>query len=200
MAIQSAGIPCPWASDEAMFDYWQGLLDPLLFLVDIQDRWVKEAGRRLVRQSRNVVALSDDEEERLAAIHAGFTDALPSHMPARELAAKLAARFIPRDPPPATQPGQVGGPLAVDLPGKRATWWDKEVELSPLLFDLAAYFVARPRMVIPVKTLLRDVWREEWAHSAKAHKAVWRLRETLDPEADVYLQTKGRHGYGYFPE
>ncbi|MGH2769275.1 MAG: hypothetical protein ACRDJF_01950 [Actinomycetota bacterium] len=30
-----------------------------------------------------------DEEKRLAAINAGFIDAFPSHMPAREIAAKL---------------------------------------------------------------------------------------------------------------
>lgn len=199
-AIQGLGIPCHLASDQGMLEYWRREADPAVFVLDLNVEWIRHSADRLLRQGVTVVALSNDDEERLRAIGRGFDETLPPYLSAKEMAARLRSKFVRHERPQVELPSEPEGPLTIDLPRRRVLWRGDEVELTPLLFDLAAYFAARPKSVISVEELLREVWRERWAHVNKVHKTVWRLREALGPEAIVYIVSKRGHGYEYSPD
>jgi len=199
-AIQGLGVPCHLASDQGMLDYWRREADPAVFVLDLNVEWIRHSAHRLLRQGLSVVALSDDDEERLRAISTGYDETLPLYLPAREIAARLKARFVRHESPQVESPSEADGPLAIDSARRRVLWRGDEVVLTPMLFDLAVYFATRPRKFISAEELLREVWRERWADVNKVHKTVWRLREALGPEGVAFIVSKRGHGYGYFPD
>lgn len=157
-------------------------------------------GDVLIEEGLYVVALSDRQEDRIAAIERGYSEVVQASISLDEIAARLFSRIGSGDlgsaGPSETLPP---GPLRVDVARRTAYWRDKEVELTPKLFALAAYLAARPGVYVSIQTLLQEVWREGWANADKVHKGMSRLRRALGPGASGFIRNKHGH-YVYRPK
>lgn len=197
LALQEAGVPCVVALDAGMVEYWRRTENPQVVVIEMGAQWTKGKAATLIRQGRAVVALSDDEEERIRAVGLGFEDAFPLTDAARETAAKLRMRFLSRDSVPVEVP-QLDGPLKIDTAFRRIWWRDVEVYLSSMQFDVLAHLAARPGTMVSIETLLREVWREAWGDTNKVTKMIGRIRSALGPDARAYIASSPGY-YGYKP-
>lgn len=197
VALQEAGVPSLLALDEQMVEYWRRTENPRVIAIEIQPPWGKALAAKLIRQGRSVVALSDDEEERIRSVALGFEDAFPLTAQARETAAKLRMRYLVRDSLPADVPLS-DGPLRMDSALRRVWWRDVELNLSAMQFDLLAYLAARPGKLVSIETLRREVWREAWGDTNKVTKMIGRIRRALGPDAQAYIASS-RGYYTYKP-
>jgi DNA-binding response OmpR family regulator len=198
-ALQDRGVPSIQASTPPQAIFWARRATPALVLLDTN---VRGAGLLLGEfrgEGRLLIALNDDDSERVRALEAGCVDALPKSMEPDELALKVtrlagAEGLRPRGT-------VVAGPLTADLSGGRLLWRDKELEVSPLQLALAGYLASRAGRLTPARELLADVWGEPWAHPNKVHQAMYRLRRSLGVSANSpFLVARRGHGYGLFPE
>lgn len=195
-AIQEVGVPCVLAFDDRMVEYWSRAERPEVAIVEIGVTWTRRVCDALIRRGLAVVALSDDEEERIAALGRGFQDAVSLSLAPRELAARLRQRFLPPNDAPPVEAPYIHGPLRIDTAQRRVWWWDEERHLSPMQFDLLAYLVARANTMVSIETLLREVWREAWGYRNKVTKMIGRLREALGPDSVAYLiSSRGYYEY-----
>lgn len=197
LALQETGVPCVLALDERMVEYWRRTENPRVIAIEVGLPWAKGAAGTLIRQGRSVVALSDDEEERIRAVGLGFDDSFPLTVAARETAAKLRMRYLSRDPLPVEAVSN-DGPLQMDSALRRVWWRDVEVHLSAMQFDLLAYLAVRPGILVSIETLRREVWREAWGDTNKVTKMIGRIRSALGPDARAYIPSS-RGYYSYKP-
>ncbi len=198
-ALQGRGIPSIQASTAPQAIFWARRSTPALVLLDTNVRGARLLLGEFRGEGRLLVALNDDDHERLRALEAGCLDALPHSLEPDELAMKVARMTHSQHAHP--RGTVVAGPLTVDLSARRLVWKDEELTVSPLLLSLAAHLAARAGQLTTVRTLLQDVWGEPWADPNKVHQAMYRLRRQLDEPADSpFLVAKRGHGYGWFPE
>lgn len=194
-AIQDAGVPCVLAFDTKMLDYWLRTEQPTVTMIDLDISWANQAAEELIRQGAKVVGLSNDEDVRMGALGRGFEDAFPTSLAPSEIAMKLRLRFLDRAALPIEVPLE-GGPLGIDMARRRLWWWQEEKKLSAKQFDLLSYLAARSDRMIPIETLLRDIWREAWGDRNKVTKMISRIREALGPDAAAYVVSdRGYYGY-----
>lgn len=197
-ALQDRGVPSVQASTPPQAVFWARASTPALVLLDLSSPNARLLLGELRAEGRLLVALNDDADQRLWALEAGCIDALPRSLEPDELAGK-AVRLARSDQAPAAGT-VVAGPLTVDLSACRLEWNGRELAVSPLLLDLAAYLAARPDQLTSARTLLQDLWGEPLAHPNKVHQAVYRLRRRLGEPADSrFLVARRGHGYGVFP-
>lgn len=198
-ALQGRGVPSIQASTAPQAIFWARRSTPALVLLDTNVRGSRLLLGEFRGEGRLLVALNDDDRERLRALEAGCLDALPHSLEPDELALKVARMTHLQHVHP---PGKlVAGPLTVDLSARRLVWKDEEITVSPLLLSLAAYLAARAGRLTPARTLLEDVWGEPWADPNKVHQAMYRLRRRLGEPADSpFLVAKRGHGYGFSPD
>jgi DNA-binding response OmpR family regulator len=150
-------------------------------------------------EGRLMVALNDDDAERVRALEAGCVDALPHSLEPDELALKVTR--LARSHRVQTGGTVVAGPLSVDLSACQLVWWGEQLNVSPLLLGLAAYLATQAGQLTSARTLLEDVWGEPWADPNKVHQAMYRLRRRLGEPADSpFFVAKRGHGYGLFPQ
>lgn len=198
-ALQSRGIPSVQASTPPQAIFWARRSTPALVLLDTNVRGARLLLGEFRAEGRRLVALNDDDRERLRALEAGCLDALPHSLEPEELALKVA-RLARSDH---VHPGGtvVAGPLTVDLSARQLVWKDQQVSVSPLMLSLAGYLAARAGQLTPARVLLQDVWGEPWADPNKVHQAMYRLRRRLGEPADSpFLVARRGHGYGLFPD
>lgn len=180
-----------------MVEYWWRVEQPMVAVTHIGPRWIREVSDLLIRRGLVVVALSDDEEERITALGRGFHDAFPASLNSNEIAARLRKRLLPQGGARITSI-MTEGPLRMD-PAARQVWWHgEERHLGSMQFDLLAYLAARANTRVPIDTILRDIWREAWSsgQSNKVTKMVGRIREALGPDSASYLRsTPGYYGF-----
>jgi DNA-binding response OmpR family regulator len=198
LALQETGVPCVLALDEKMVEYWRRTENPRVIVIEVGLPWAKGTAATLIRQGRSVVALSDDEEERIRAVGLGFDDAFPLTFSARETVTKLRKRYLIREQIPAEVPA-IDGPLKMDSALRRVWWRDLELHLSAMQFDLLAYLAARPGVMVSIETLRREVWREGWGDTNKVTKMIGRIRSALGPDARAYIASS-RGYYMYEPK
>jgi len=198
-ALQDRGVPSIQASTPSQAIFWARRATPALVVLDTN---VRGAGLLLGEfrgEGRLLVALNDDDSERVRALEAGCVDALPKSLEPDELALKVTRLARSRDLQAAGI--VVASPLTVDLSARRLLWMDEEVSVSPLLLALAAYLAYRAGRLTPARVLLQDVWAEPWADPNKVHQAMYRLRRRLGEPADSpFFVVRRGHGYGFFPQ
>lgn len=197
LALQEAGVPCVLALDWKMVEYWRRAENPQVILIEIGIGWTRTVSANLIRQGRAVVALTDDEEERIRAVSLGFEDSFPLTVLARETAVKLRTRYFGRDSTAADPPPN-DGPLRIDTALRRAWWREVEVSLSAMQFDLLVYLAARPEQWISIDTLRREIWREAWGDDNKVAKMIGRIRRALGPDGRAFIPSL-RGFYCYKP-
>jgi DNA-binding response OmpR family regulator len=198
-ALQDRGVPSIQASTPPQAIYWARQAAPALVLLDTNVRGAGLLLGEFRSEGRLLIALNDDDIERVRALEAGCVDALPGSLEPDELALKVTRLARSRDLQAAGI--VVASPLTVDLSTRRLLWMDEEVSVSPLLLSLAAYLASRAGRLTPARVLLQDVWGEPWADPNKVHQAMYRLRRRLGEPADSpFFVVRRGHGYGLFPQ
>ncbi len=145
----------------------------------------------------------DAECDRVLGLDLGADDYIVKPFLPREFAARVraVARRAPVGTPPPAAPA---GPRLQIRPAEREVLLDgNAVELTAREFDVLAYLMARPNVVISREELLREIWGSsaEWQDPATVTEVVRRLRRKLEPNPDepAWLETVRGVGYRYRP-
>jgi DNA-binding response OmpR family regulator len=120
---------------------------------------------RLMRARSRVPILMltarDEESDRIVGLEVGADDYLAKPFSPRELVARLKAILRRTDPPPSQDLLQLGDVL-LNRETHDVTSDGVEVELTAKEFDLLAYFLANPGVVLTRDVLLDRVWGVEY--------------------------------------
>lgn len=198
-ALQERGVPSIQASTPPQAIFWARRATPALVLLDTTVRGASLLLGEFRSEGRLLIALNDDDSERVRALEAGCVDALPRSLKPDELALKVTR--LARSEGLRARGTVVAGPLTVDLSAGRLLWRDQELAVSPLQLALAGYLASRAGQLTPARELLTDVWGEPWADPNKVHQAMYRLRRSLGvPAKSHFLVARRGHGYGLFPQ
>ena len=106
----------------------------------------------------------DAEDDRVKGLELGADDYLTKPFGHRELIARVSAmlRRVPRAPPERVipQPVQLGS-VVLDPTTHEVTRAGQHVALTPTEFRLLKTLMQRPNVVVPTRTLLKEVWGHE---------------------------------------
>lgn len=160
--------------------------------------------RVLSRQGAVLVAgVSAGTKERIALLNSGVDCVLPRIDP-DEVVAALAAVVRRSSMPTPRQLSEVlcAGEIRVQLAHRTATAAGRRLILTPLEFDLLAYFVAHAGVPLSRDRLLENVWGYDIGGRGTVTVHVRRLRRKLeaDPAAPTRLQTVWGIGYRLDPD
>ena len=197
-ALQDRGVPSIQASTPPQALFWARRAMPALVLLDTNVHGASLLLGEFRGEGRLLIALNDDDGERVRALDAGCVDALPKSLEPDELALKVTR--LTRSEGLRASGTIAAGPLTVDLSACRLGWRNQEIGVSPLVLALAGYLASRPGKLTPARELLADVWGEPWADPNKVHQAMYRLRRSLRvPANSPFVVARRGHGYGLFP-
>lgn len=91
--------------------------------------------------------------------------------------------------------------LVLDLKERRVTYWGKNIQVTPLEFQLLQYLMKNMGTVLSKEDLLRNVWGhvETVGDMNLIEAAIRRLRKKLelDPSSPEYIQTVWGTGYRF---
>lgn len=162
------------------------------------------AGLQTLSRHGAVLLLSDalTTRERIDVLDNGADSVISSADP-DEVVAALAA-VLRRSCPPATGQQSVvvsAGEIRVHLLHRTATAAGRELALTPLEFDLLAYFVAHAGEALSRDRLLKDVWGYDFGGQETVTVHIRRLRTKIEdaPSRPALLQTVWGVGYRLNP-
>jgi DNA-binding response OmpR family regulator len=131
-----------------------------------------------------VVSARGEEVDRVVGLELGADDYVVKPYGLRELVARIRAVMRRRDGSTRRDVLRVG-PLEMDERARRASYDERELQLTAKEFDLLALLASDPGSVVDRETILRRVWETTWYGGQKTidvHVAA--LRKKLgDPEA-----------------
>ncbi len=116
--------------------------------------------RAIREQSRLPIVIltaRDEEIDRITGLELGADDYVPKPFSPRELVARVRA-VLRRTDPSSVEEITVLGEVAVDRAARAVTVGRQNVELTAKEFDLLAYFVDHPGIVLSRERLLDRVW------------------------------------------
>ena len=155
--------------------------------------------RRRARMRAVHLAPPDAVDSRLAALEAGFDDALTTAMPASE----LARRLMWLDAKASQRPGSgsvhaIGDGLELDVIAHELRRGDEVIHLRPKEFGLLALLAANPGRAYSRRELLDRVWGPEHRGGMRTVDVHVRwLRSKIEPvpERPIHLVTVRGLGY-----
>jgi len=116
--------------------------------------------RAIREQSRLPIVIltaRDEEIDRITGLELGADDYVPKPFSPRELVARVRAVLRRADPESVDDIPTLGA-VAVDRAARAVTVGGEQVELTAKEFDLLAYFVDHPGIVLSRERLLDRVW------------------------------------------
>jgi DNA-binding response OmpR family regulator len=143
----------------------------------------------------------DTVEDRIAGLQAGADDYLTKPFDLRELNLRVDAllrRATPIAAPKEPASLEVRG-LRLDTRRFKAYAGDREVQLTPVEFELLRYLMEKAGEVVSAEQLLQEVWRyyPGTGDTAVVRVQIMNLRDKIEANRrqPQYIQTIYRHGY-----
>jgi DNA-binding response OmpR family regulator len=205
-AIERAGMEVIEARDgrEAMRRFYDG--DPGVVVLDIRlpelDGWnVLERVRELSDTPILVLSASASELDKVRGLREGADDYLTKPFGRQELIARIEALLRRAGDPEPSREVLADGLLEIDLPKRRVTVLEREIELTPTEFKLLIAFARNPDQVLSRDQLIAAVWGDPGARSPDQVKLyVGYVRRKLRAAAAVNpIATVRGFGYRYTP-
>jgi DNA-binding response OmpR family regulator len=139
---------------------------------------------RLIRQSSRlpivIVTARDEEVDRITGLELGADDYVTKPFSPRELVARVRA-VLRRAEPGDSSDHLALGDVALDHTGRTVTVAEEPVDLTGMEFDLLAFFLAHPGIVLSRERLLERVWGLEFPGGTRTVDVhVAQLRKKLD--------------------
>ena len=104
----------------------------------------------------------DEEPDRIVGLEVGADDYLTKPFSPRELVARMKAILRRSEPQEGKEKSVSLGDVVLDRESHDVTVAGKPVELTAKEFDLLAYFMAHPGVVVSRDLLLERVWGQEY--------------------------------------
>jgi DNA-binding response OmpR family regulator len=104
-----------------------------------------------------IVTARDEEIDRITGLELGADDYVTKPFSPRELVARVRAVLRRAEPDPGDEP-IVGGDIVLEHRGRTVSVDGKPVELTGMEFDLLAFLLAHPGIVMSRERLLERVW------------------------------------------
>jgi len=166
--------------------------------------WLLRAGLRVLTRHGPVLALrvNATTRERIALLDSGADSVLPTVHPDEVVAALAALVRRSRMPTPRPMsPIVLAGEIRLHLLHRTATTAQRTLALTPLEFDLLAYFVAHAGEALSRERLLENVWGYDIGGRETVTVHIRRLRKKIevDPSRPTLLQTVWGIGYRLNP-
>jgi DNA-binding response OmpR family regulator len=140
-------------------------------------------------------------DDKIAGLEAGADDYLSKPFDLRELELRIEAllrRVSAKNNQ--SEPAELSvGNLRLDRRTFKAHVGDREVQLTPVEYELLRYLMVKAGKVISAEELLQDVWRyyPGTGDTAVVRVQIMNLRDKIekDRKSPEYIQTIYRHGY-----
>jgi DNA-binding response OmpR family regulator len=113
--------------------------------------------RRTSRLPIVIVTARDEEVDRITGLELGADDYVTKPFSPRELVARVRAVLRRAEPEDTSERLELGD-VVVDQSGRTVTVGDEPVELTGMEFDLLAFLIAHPGIVMSRERLLERVW------------------------------------------
>jgi DNA-binding response OmpR family regulator len=160
---------------------------------------------RLVREQKLTMPIimltaKGDESDIVLGLNLGADDYVTKPFSINELLARAAA-FLRRAKKETEDVYEFGG-LRLDLPARRLTRKNKEIELSPKEFNLLEYFVKKPGRALTRDEILNAVWGYDCVVTSRSiDRFVTTLRNKIepDPARPSFIHTIRQIGYRFEP-
>ncbi|NHC12493.1 response regulator transcription factor [Motilibacter deserti] len=140
-----------------------------------------------------------EEEDRVLGLEVGADDYVTKPFSPRELVLRVESVLRRARPLPAQRPAGrlAGGPVEVELEGRRAFRHGVELALTVREFDLLVHLLSHPDRAFSREDLLQQVWGWTFGDQSTVTVHIRRLREKVenDPSRPELIQTVWGVGY-----
>jgi two-component system KDP operon response regulator KdpE len=149
-----------------------------------------------------ILSVRENEQDKVAALDAGADDYLTKPFGSGELLARLRAALRRISGTAVSQPVFQSDGLRVDLEHRLVTVEDREVQLTPKVYDLLVLLVRNAGKVLTHRYLLEKVWGIEYSremHLLRVNISNLRRKIEKDPNRPNYIITEPGVGYRLRP-
>lgn len=147
-----------------------------------------------------VLSALDEEDQKVKALRAGADDYLTKPFSTKELLARLAAIF--RRVVANTEEAIVTiNGLEINFAAHRVLHNGRDVNLTPIEFELLCLLARNRGRPMPSRTLLTEIWGVDYAHDTpllRTHIANLRRKIEDHPTRWRYIKTQPGIGYRFF--
>lgn len=205
--LEGAGFEVVFADNGLQaLDIWRSLLVDIVILDVMMPMMNGLNVCKVIRQNSSAPVLlltaRGREEDVVAGIEAGADDYVLKPFRPRELVARIHALLrranIQRQQ---TRRQLAFDSLTLDLDAHRVVYRDKNIQVSPLEFQLLKYLMQNPGVVLSKEDLLQNVWGyvSTGADMNMIEATVRRLRKKVetDPSEPRFIQTVWGSGYRF---
>jgi two-component system, OmpR family, KDP operon response regulator KdpE len=143
-----------------------------------------------------VLSAVGEEQEKIAALDAGADDYVTKPFSGDELLARLRAAL--RRTRPSTQPLIEVGDLRIDLERRQVTMAGREIQLTPIEYDLLRLLAENEGKLMTHPTILREIWGPAYAEESNyLHVYVSHVRRKIEPDPARPRYILNQPGVGY---
>lgn len=196
------------SGEEGLYLFHQ--VEPDLVILDIMMPGVSgwEVCQKIRRASSVPILMLTalgDEQYKVKGLKGGADDYLVKPFGAAELVARVNA-LLRRARMPARFPKVLrfgSGDLIINRTEQKVFAYGKEVNLSPLEYNLLLYMAERAGRVIPAEQLYETIWGFDSEANIRSVKwYIWSLRRKIekDPHNPRFILTERGFGYRFSPE
>jgi len=180
-----------------------GSFEPHLIILDIM--LPKLDGTEVCRRIRThsevpiiMLTAKDDEIDRVVGLELGADDYVTKPFAVRELVARVRAIMRRVSVPAGQRQDDLSyDGMTINLPTRRVTLDDREVDLTYTEFELLITLATNPGRVFARGTLLARVWGDEYRDERTVDVHIRHLREKIerDPRNPEFIHTARGVGY-----